>query len=252
VATFEEQLRGGTQNPNRSLDFTIEVTSDLSSYQNLAVMVDTGPTLSLVATSDFSGISGILQNAPELGVAIVRYGGISKAVYGATVAVDDILVIQPTTGKVIPLAYGSQGHVHAVSIRILRRAIYLVNDYGVAITGADTGTPGVTTGDFTVGMHWDDAGAFNAASEAVTITEIGSGYYWLSFTPTQYGSAYVITVEYADGGDKGIVTPSMFQEVPFVDLLGPAAISSKTIIGQALVAGVADEIGLILVRPQLF
>lgn len=223
---------------------SLQVDSDYTGWQYKAVVI-VGADLAVVPIEAFSGVAGILQNEPNADRAIIRYGGVSNAIYGAVVTTDAYLTIEPATGRVVPMVYGSFGHTHTAAAREIRRLVYLTSFAAVPVTGA-------SPSDFTAVLKWDNAGTLTAAGETVTITESGSGFYFATFTPTNLFSAYYLWLTYASGGVPGVLTPSEFQIDPPTDYSGPAFVDSKLIIGQALTSGIANDIGVIIVKPQLF
>jgi hypothetical protein len=186
---------------------------------------------------------GVGQNAPPTGApAVIRITGpITRCLYGATIAAGDRLRMDPATSRMVPFDCDSgDGHTHRIVTRIVRRVVYVTDEKGEAITGADPG-------DFVTTLERDDTGSLNPTSETVTVSEIGSGRYYVSFTPAEF-SMYLLTVEFPDC----IVTPPGFQ----VDAPGyggtPVELSMKLITGRALVAGVDGDEGVMLLQTQIF
>lgn len=106
---------------NVGQDTTIAASADLSAKQ-FCVVTAAGA----VAGAGVEGL-GILQNAPTSGhAASVRYGGISKAIYGGSVAVGAELtadanghLVTATTGNYViaqALEAGASGETHSVAL----------------------------------------------------------------------------------------------------------------------------------------
>jgi len=82
---------------------TLVATADLSSWQYKAVKLTSGTNRGCEpADADNDPSIGILQNAPASGEAAqVAIGGISKAKFGATLAVGAAVECQATSGEMI-------------------------------------------------------------------------------------------------------------------------------------------------------
>ncbi len=180
-------------------------------------------------------------------------GPIARCIYGATVAFGDRLTIDPLTSRLVPFdTDAGDGHTHN-GANVIARRVVMLTDYGDnPITGADTGTPGVDTGDFAVTVQWDDAGSLNPTSDIVTITEIGSGQYFLAFTPLNAHAMYLLTVQYTASGIKGVCRPDQFQFDAQLALTTPRGLSLKMVVGRALKDGGDGDEGLVLLQPQFF
>ena len=250
---FDEMLsRSGS--PNAEVDCYL--SGDTFSVLPLAAAIDVDNTVKLIDSGAGLGPSGSVppvylgyaQNAPAPGSpAVVRVSGFTRVIYGGTVAVGDLLRLEPSTGRVIPFSIsGGDGHVHDLLISIIRRVVYVVDDNAIQAWG-------VAPGNFTTVLEWDNAGTLTGASEAVTVTEIGSGEYMVSFTPTTSDAMYRLRVSCnPDGVHRGICEPQEFQMISSARVLGPVEGSLQLIIGQALVSGVADDVGLMIIRNQIF
>jgi len=252
MATLDEILERAANTPNADIDcfpaasdFTeakVAVSVGVTRYID---PVDAGVGMTTPG-SDGPVYMGIGQNAPITdGPSVVRVSGITKVLYGATIAVGDRLKLDGATSRVVPFDCATgDGHTHARTPAIVRRVVYLTDDLAGPIAGA-------TLGNFTATLEWDDAGSILTASETVTMSEIGGGRYLASFTPDQF-AMYILTIEYEDGGVKGIVTPPGFQfDAPSYGG-APVELSLKMIVGRALVAGVDGDEGLMLIQPQIF
>jgi len=243
--SLESQIRGGWSFPNRNLDFTIEATADYSAYVNKFVKVGSDYSLSLPSAPLLVGIYGILQDMQPAGqIQIIRYSGISKAVYAETISAGDLITFADGTGKVQRFLSDTGGHVHETVIEQVRRVVYVTNNFGAPITGG--------AANFTTTLEYDNSGTLTASGSAVTVTEISGGRYWVTFTPDDIGSLWLLSLTYSSGGIPGIVTPSDFQMVSTAQHGGPAIYSNVLVVGQALESGVLNDTKLILVRPQVY
>lgn len=75
---------------------------------------------------------------------------------------------------------------------------------------------GLVTGNFTIDLQRESAGALVPAAEVVTIAEEGAGLYWADYTPTAEAGLYFLTLEHA----THIVTPGSFQDA----IIGPGVV----------------------------
>jgi hypothetical protein len=253
MATLDEVVERAATTPNTDIDCFMSGADMTEAYiamslgADLSVNVvgaDAGMTAVGVGGLVYIGVAG---NAPPLGSpGLVRLAGLARCLYGATVAKGDFLKLDPTTSRFVPFdCWSGDGHTHSFTPAIVRRVVFLADETGGAITGADAG-------DFTLTLEWDDAGSLNAASETVTVTEIGGGRYYVDFTPTNFAHMYMLNIEYESGGSKGIVSPPGFQLDAPGYVASPVETSLKLIAGRALVAGVDGDVGLLLIQPQIF
>jgi hypothetical protein len=251
VTTFEEQLRGGTRYPNRNVDVTVQVSSDLSAYQYRVVTIDGSLNVGLAASASDHTMVGVLQNAPSFGDAVIRCVGITNVYFAETVAIYDLLQTSFTAGKEGYAAVWTphrDGHVHGADLGPLVHVIYVVDMFGAAVTG-------LVNADFTKTLEYNSSGTtFASSGETVTVAEISAGQYVVSFTPTHNAKMYRLRLTGTVSGpaEKAIITPSEFQEVVQGTMAPPSDASTLTVLGQALESGSSGDVGLMVLRPQIF
>jgi len=83
----------------------------------------------------------------------------------------------------------------------VRHIIEVRNVSGVPVTG-------LVQANFVVTLRRQDSASLVSGSETVTITEIGSGGYWVTYTPADAAALYLLTVTHA----LHIVTPDRFED----------------------------------------
>jgi hypothetical protein len=242
-----EQIRGAAPFPN--LDFTTPAGEDLSAKQYLVMLVDeqhSGKTVDVA--SPYPVVAGVLQNAPSEGEdAVIRYLGWTFVRYSTDVAFGDYLKLDTSggnEGKVRPFLTGKDGHAHGAEAPDLYALVH-VDSSGTPVTG-------LMGSDFTFTLDKQDSLFLLAsASETISVYEIGGGDYWLTFTPTDQGGViYRLKVTPNTGGQ--VATPSEFQLASTVYTAVPATGDTHTtLIGQAIQAGLAGELGLCILKPQI-
>lgn len=250
VSTFEEQLRGGTRNLNRNLDLTIGVGSDWSAYLNHVVHVDrVGGGLGVYNPSAALAIIGILQNEPLAGdTALVRYGGISRAIIGATVVADDFLKVDAGTSRLVPWVAGTDGHTHAANHAELESVLVRVVD----LTGAPV--TGLTDHEITVRQWYRAGGVISEHAASTSVVEDGNadGWYEVGVTEIQLvGYPHRLSIEPNDAGH--IATPSEYPWTPRSDTSGPPTLDAiGLVVGVALEGGADGDEIMVRILPQLF
>ncbi len=83
----------------------------------------------------------------------------------------------------------------------VRHVFKVVDIVGAVVTG-------LVTGNFTLTLQRESSGSLVSASETVSVTEIGSGLYWVDYTPTADVGVYYLTIAHA----THIVDPASFQD----------------------------------------
>ena len=252
--SLSEQVRNSNSWCN--LDIVVEVGADLSAYASLGVRIDQGR----VIRADSSGLPrliGVLQNSPVNGYAVARYMGLTSIVYGATVAVGDLLLLSndpASLGKAFPFAQGTDGHTHTAGAAVPIKFVAEVRDpLGNPLTGLVLNT--------SVTMTVQELGASLAAgSGAKTLTGINgvgagvAGEYLVSYTPSAPDKLCRIRLSgvAATAGDGAVFSPSVHHETSHGSPGPPTYGSLRWIMGMAMTDGNAGDTGLMLMRPQTF
>ncbi|MDX1388946.1 MAG: hypothetical protein R3344_07130 [Acidobacteriota bacterium] len=88
--------------------------------------------------------------------------------------------------------------------QVVRRLVNVVDLANAPVTG-------LTAGSFTFTLQYHDTSddTLDTASETVSVTEIGSGAYWITFTPTASASLYRLKIDPVSA--LHIVNPGEFQ-----------------------------------------
>jgi len=252
--SLTEQLRRGASYPN--LDIELELGIDLTTKQYCAVLISSD-LLGLAPSAPFAPpyrIAGILQNAPTAEQkAIVRRWGWSSVRYGDTVADGDLLKTE-TSGsydRLVPFVMGTDGHNHAANNALMESVLVRVTD----LSGV-TGVTGLDATDITA-RQWFLGGSGNITEEpaSTTVLEATSGDGWYVITTTTISNLdlpHRLSIEAVDQ-DAHLITPSEYQWTPRNNNFGPpVGLTYVMCMGQALISGVADDFGLMIVCPQLF
>jgi hypothetical protein len=248
--TLDEIMDRASVTPNADLDCFL--AGEVVSSQRLAVSLDPTHAVRLIDAdgglapigTDGALYLGQAQNAPPEGCpAVVRIAGITRCIYGADIAVGDRLALDVATSRLIPFDtdYGD-GHHHTEAIAIIRRVVYVVGSFdGLAATGV--------SGSLSTSLQWDNGGSFSAAGETVSVSEIGSGEYLVSYTPDNVATNYRLRV--SSPADY-VVTPAEFQDTSTARVGAPSAATLKLIVGTAITSGADGDEGYMLISRQIF
>ena len=254
MATIAEalgiEIRGGARYPNRSVDITVYVDSNFSAYQYRAVAIDPSSyAVAPISGSPGSKIVGVLQNAPKYGEAVIRLSGVTRIIYGEAVTAFDLLKASYSVGneaKGIVWDVSEDGHTHESSLIETVHGFYVTNLAGTALTGS-------TDSHFVKTLKMYSGGSFTTSSNVVTVTEVSGGEYLAKYTPTMPGVMYQLMIvgAGATAAAGSVITPSEFQDMPHATLGRPSTASCGFILGPALVDGIVDDEGLMILRPQV-
>jgi hypothetical protein len=252
---IDEMLARAAISPN--VDVDAFAAGDAFSTGALGVAIDVDKLARTLVAGSGLGPSGPApqvflghaQNAPGVGGPVVtRMTGISRVVYGDAVSFGELLQPEPSTSRVIPWTWGTHGHTHAANSSPQESVLVrVVDSFGAGVTGLDNT-------DITV-RQWQRVGGTiseNLASTTVTEDGGGDGWYEIATTSILYlNSPHRLSIEPVD--PTYIITPPEYAWTPRPDTSGPPVQDATAlVIGVALVAGVADDVGLMLIRPQMF
>lgn len=248
--TFDELIDRSSLTPNVDIDCFL--SDDTFPAPDLAVTIDAGGAIRLVDSG--GGYAPIGGGTPYLGQtrntpppgspSVNRIAGFARCVFGAAVAVGNRLRPSHTTGRMIPFdPDNGDGHDHLVTVLPVRHLIFVSKD------GASPWT-GLVDSDFEKTLQWDNGGAFAAASETVTVTEVSAGEYLVEYTPGT-PVMYRLRLRGQAGGAGAIVWPPEFQEVAPKSYGSINAAALTLIAGFALTAGGDGDAGVMYVERQL-
>lgn len=254
--SIQNQLRSGAAFPN--LDVQVELNLDLTAKRYRVVMIQASllgyPPASVLSPPML--VAGILQNAPKASeVAIVRIFGWTNVVYGDTIAVGDLLKPEESGAydRLVPFVMGTDGHNHAANHTAMESCLFGVTDL---LTQA--GVPSLVSPTHLVAKQWYSVGGvLTEHTSSTTVSECGGsgagdGWYMVSTTSVAYlGYPHRLTLEAVSESHN--VSPQDHQWVPRASTDGPpVGLSYRFLMGHALSEGVADDIGLMILRPQLW
>jgi len=197
---------------------------------------------------------GYLRNNPTAGRrTILRISGLVYVLYGDTVAVGDLLKTGGSgkEGTVVPWNPGRDGHIHSTEPSAIVHLVYVCDDIPNPIED-------LILEDFDVAWEYDNGTTMTTPSpNTVTVTETATpGEYRVAYTPTVVGVLHRLRVG-AHVHDSSppvpyIVTPGEFQDTSPSTSGVASAESCGLIVGQAILAGVAGDRGLMFIRTQVF
>jgi len=247
-----EQIRRGNIFPN--LDVQLSLGIDLSTKRYCVVLVETdfaghAPTAPLAPPNR---VAGILQNAPSaVEEAIVRIFGWSHVVYGGVVTAGDLLKAEESGpyDRLVTFALDTDGHTHAANHTFMESTLFRVTN----LLNPSVGVAGLTSPtDLAAKQYRVSGGAVVEHAASTSLADLGDGWYQVTTTAINDMSVPHF-LELTAVSASHIVSPAQHHWTPRLSTDGPpVGLTYRFCIGQAFQSGVADDIGMAFIRPQLF